>query len=211
MAPKTDDGTHWILHILAPFYCQIYPQYKGKFPENSSVLRERKFFGYFCGLVVVVVVVVLRFNVGNYLNQRSRATAVWGISQLLFSVETQLISLPCRLKQCIVKTPTMYFSLKEEKWTFCLIISGMNIYFSSGPFCHKCKTLQVVQSCVDRVGFSQHWILFWRNFLLGENIGRILLLPIFRKNWIETKLMLDKLTKEKGSPENSNSINIVQP
>ena len=117
------------LHVLAPFYCQIYPQYKGKFPENSSVLRERIFFGYFCGLVVVVVVVVivvvvvllvllvlvLRFNVGNYLNQRSRATAVWGISQLLFSVETQLISLPCRLKQCIVKTPTMYFSLKEEK------------------------------------------------------------------------------------------------
>ena len=134
---------------------------------------------------------------GNYLNHGSRATAVWGISQLLFSVETQLISLPCRLKQCIVKTPTMYFSLKEEKWTFCLIINGMNIYFSSGPFCHKCKTLQVVQSCVDRVGFSQHWILLWKNFLLGENIGRILLLSIFRKNWIETKLMLDKLTKEK--------------
>ena len=24
-------GTRWRSHVLAPFYCQIYPQYKGKF------------------------------------------------------------------------------------------------------------------------------------------------------------------------------------
>ena len=39
---------------------------------------------------------------GNYLNQRSQATAVWGISQVLFSVETQLISLlrPAQTMHC---------------------------------------------------------------------------------------------------------------
>ena len=198
MAPKTDDRTHWIFACFGTLLLSNISSIQRKISRKFIHFeREKICWGLVVVVVVVLLVLVLRFNVGNYLNQRSRATAVWGISQLLFSVETQLISLPCRLKQCIVKTPTMYFSLKEEKWTFCLIISGMNIYFSSGPFCHKCKTLQVVQSCVDRVGFSQHWILLWRNFLLGENIGRILLLSIFRKNWIETKLMLDKLTKEK--------------
>ena len=82
---------------------------------------------------------------GNYLNQRSQATAVWGISQVLFSVETQLISLlrPAQTMHC-----------QNTKVVFQPSRKGSENVFVFGIFFHRLKTLEVAHHILKM--FSLH-------------------------------------------------------